>query len=57
MVASKNEMVDWLKHHTLQDMKSLAQEMADEGRDVRDLVEVIKELEVISTTEGIKLKQ
>jgi len=38
-------------------MKSLAQEMADEGRDVRDLVEVIRELEDISTAEGIKLKQ
>jgi hypothetical protein len=50
-----NEVVDWLKNHSLKDMKDLAQEMSTEGEDVSDLVDVINELEEISRTEGIEI--
>jgi hypothetical protein len=50
-------VVYWLQHHTLEDMKDIARELAAKGEDVTDIVDVIKELEEISTTEGVEVAQ
>lgn len=50
-------IVDWLKHHTLDDMRDLARELAENGENVSDIVDVINELEEISEHEGVALEQ
>ena len=57
MEDSKNEVIDWLKHHSLSDMKSLAREMSDSGEDISDLIEIINEFESIASTEGVAIAQ
>ena len=38
---------EWLSTHTLQDIRELAQELSEQGEDVRELVGAVNELEVL----------
>ncbi len=38
---------EWLRSHTLQDIRELAQELSDNGEDVSELVQAVNELEQI----------
>ncbi len=38
---------EWLRSHTLQDIRELAQELSDNGEDVSELVEAVNELEQV----------
>ena len=42
------EAMDWMKHHTIEDAKELVCEISSRGRDVREMVEVVRELEDIA---------
>lgn len=48
--ASVEEAVDWMKHHTIDDAKDLVCEISDEGEDVQDMVEVVRELEEMANS-------
>lgn len=50
-------VIYWLQHHTLEDMRDIARELASKGEDVTEIVDVIRELESISTVEGIETAQ
>lgn len=43
--AGADEAIDWMRHHTIDDAKDLVCEISDEGEDVQDMVEVVRELE------------
>ena len=40
-----NPATEWLSTHTLQDVRELAQELSDQGEDVKELVSAVNELE------------
>ena len=42
------EAMDWMKHHTIEDAKELVCEISSRGKDVREMVEVVRELEDIA---------
>lgn len=42
------EAMDWMKHHTIEDAKELVCEISSRGKDVQDMVEVVRELEDIA---------
>ena len=42
---SDAEAMDWIKHHTIEDAKELVCEISSRGKDVREMVEVMRELE------------
>ncbi len=50
-------VIDWLQHHTLEDMRDIARELASKGEDVSEIVDVIRQLEDISAIEGVELAQ
>jgi hypothetical protein len=45
------DTVDWLEHHTMEDMKELTCEMYSDGEDVSEMVEVVNKLEEIAEKE------
>jgi uncharacterized protein YfkK (UPF0435 family) len=51
------DIIDWLQHHTLEDMRDIARELASKGEDVTEIVDVIKQLEDISAMEGVGVAQ
>lgn len=42
------EAMDWIKHHTIEDAKELVCEISSRGKDVQDMVDVVRELEDIA---------
>lgn len=38
---------EWLSHHTLKDIRELANELSSQGEDVTDLVGAVNELEAL----------
>ena len=42
------EAIDWMKHHTIEDAKELVTEISSRGKDVHEMVEVVRELEEIA---------
>ncbi|MFQ6128036.1 MAG: hypothetical protein ACE5QW_03950 [Thermoplasmata archaeon] len=48
--ANEKEAIDWMKHHTIEDAKELVCEISSEGKDVHDMVEVVRELEEIANS-------
>jgi len=47
---------DWMKTHSLEDMKDIARELAHRGEDVTELVNVIKDFEEFCIAEGVAFK-
>lgn len=45
------DTVDWLEHHTMEDMKELTCEMYSDGVDVSEMVEAVNRLEDIAEKE------
>lgn len=45
------DIMDWLEHHTMEDMKELTCEMYSDGEDVSEMVEVVNKLEEIAEKE------
>ncbi|MEE9223326.1 MAG: hypothetical protein V3U51_01055 [Thermoplasmata archaeon] len=45
------DTMDWLEHHTMEDMKELTCEMYSDGEDVSEMVEVVNKLEEIAEKE------
>jgi hypothetical protein len=56
-MSGTEDIIDWLQHHTLEDMRDIARELASKGEDVTEIVDVIRQLEDISAIEGIELAQ
>jgi hypothetical protein len=50
-------VIYWLQHHTLEDMRDIARELASKGEDVTEIVDVIRQLEDISAIEGVEVAQ
>ena len=46
-----SDTMDWLEHHTMEDMKELTCEMYSDGEDVSEMVEVVNKLEEIAEKE------
>ncbi len=46
-----SDTIDWLEHHTMEDMKELTCEMYSDGEDVSEMVEVVNKLEEIAEKE------
>lgn len=46
--ANDAEAMDWMKHHTIDDAKELVCEISSRGKDVQEMVEVVRELEDIA---------
>jgi len=42
------EAMDWMKHHTIEDAKELVCEISSKGKDMQDMVDVVRELEDIA---------
>lgn len=42
------EAMDWMRHHTIEDAKELVCEISSKGKDVQDMVDVVRELEDIA---------
>ncbi len=40
-----SEMTDWMKYHTIQDLRDLAFEMYNRGEDISEMVELIHEMD------------
>ena len=40
-----SEMIDWMKYHTIQDLRDLAFEMYNRGEDISEMVELIHEMD------------
>ncbi|MDO9538028.1 MAG: hypothetical protein Q7J68_06890 [Thermoplasmata archaeon] len=42
-----NEMIDWMKYHSVQDLRDLAFEMYNRGEDISEMVQMIHEMDVM----------
>jgi mevalonate pyrophosphate decarboxylase len=40
-----NEMMDWMKYHSIQDLRDLAFEMYNRGEDISEMVQLIHEMD------------
>jgi len=40
-----SEMIDWMKYHSIQDLRDLAFEMYNMGEDISEMVELIHEMD------------
>lgn len=57
IMTETENIIDWLQHHTLEDMRDIARELASKGEDVTEIVDVIRQLEDISAMEGVEVAQ
>jgi hypothetical protein len=46
-----HDTMDWLEHHTMEDMKELTCEMYSDGEDVSEMVDVVNKLEEMAEKE------
>ncbi|MDD4308122.1 MAG: hypothetical protein PHU53_04875 [Thermoplasmata archaeon] len=43
-----SEMIDWMKYHSIQDLRDLAFEMYNRGEDISEMVELIHEMDAMA---------
>jgi len=41
-------MMDWMKYHTIQDLRDLTFEMYNRGEDISEMVELIHEMDIMA---------
>ncbi len=48
-----SEMIDWMKYHSIQDLRDLAFEMYNRGEDISEMVELIHEMDAMAQSTHI----
>ncbi len=48
-----SDMIDWMKYHSIQDLRDLAFEMYNRGEDISEMVELIHEMDAMAQTTHI----